>query len=549
MRAIARARHRTTPPVPPSLAEWPAILNSAEWGSRLANCNGTEYRFFQGPLEVLGEDGNIQFVGVVFCNNQFLHQMNVYMPSVRTLCINGTFQVRPAYPPDVAQLLTVQIVFNNVAIPIIHVLLINNTTTAYCRVMQFIRNDLALNLSYENLQIITDYEHGLRNAITRVIPEATNTGCWFHYIRCITRYLRNNGLINICNTNENARCIVRMLMALPHLPGNPIEYHQNRFSIQLGFRFIQDLVRDYELEVQLGGLLRYFERFWMDVVGPLNFTVYRLRYRANNFIESYHATLVRLMGQHPPLYRFYEHLRGIEERSRADFIRAINGQPVRRVDYRGNTRPRNDIIINTAWERCENGVYNLENFIRNVSHTPEQLLRNEIGEPNFIERPVVLPVAQIQPLAPPPPLSARPQPQQVEPQPLAPAPRQILPHPRPVAIRQPIRPPPPVIQPRQAVQPIPLEQRGYAPQPGLDHRQEVDVRVAWDEFLQDIEDDDTEEPENCIICFDRLASVTLMPCRHEFCNVCVTRLVADQNRRCPLCRGVIQVYLNYDHPM
>jgi len=49
--------------------------------------------------------------------------------------------------------------------------------------MQFIRNDLSLNFSYENLQIITDYEQGLRNAITRVIPEATNTGCWFHYIR------------------------------------------------------------------------------------------------------------------------------------------------------------------------------------------------------------------------------------------------------------------------------------------------------------------------------------------------------------------------------
>lgn len=99
-------------------------------------------------------------------------------------------------------------------------------------------------------------------------------------------------------------------------------------------------------------------------------------------------------------------------------------------------------------------------------------------------------------MAPPPPLPARPQPQQVEPQPLAPAaPRQILPHPRPVAIRQPILPPPPVIQPRQAVQLIQLEQRGYAPQPSLDHRQilhprqEVDVRMAWDEFLQEIEDD------------------------------------------------------------
>ena len=64
----------------------------------------------------------------------------------------------------------------------------------------------------------------------------------------------------------------------------------------------------------------------------------------------------------------------------------MNGQPVRRVEYRGNTQPRNYIIINSAWKRCENGIYNLEDFIRNVSHTTEQLLRNEIGEPNFIER-------------------------------------------------------------------------------------------------------------------------------------------------------------------
>jgi len=79
------------------------------------------------------------------------------------------------------------------AIPIVHALLINNTTAAYCRLMQYIRNDLALNLSYENVQIITDFEQGLRNAINRVIPEATNTGCWFHYIRVSSK---NNNIFS-----------------------------------------------------------------------------------------------------------------------------------------------------------------------------------------------------------------------------------------------------------------------------------------------------------------------------------------------------------------
>jgi len=43
----------------------------------------------------------------------------------------------------------------------------------------------------------------------------------------------------------------------------------------------------------------------MDTVTPPRFTVYRLQYRTNNFIESYHVSLLRLMGQCPQLYRFY----------------------------------------------------------------------------------------------------------------------------------------------------------------------------------------------------------------------------------------------------
>jgi len=54
--------------------------------------------------------------------------------------------------------------------------------------------------------------------------------------------------------------------------------------------------------------MRYYERFWIDTVNPARFTVCRLQYRTNNYIESYHASLLRLMGQHPPLYRFYGNL-------------------------------------------------------------------------------------------------------------------------------------------------------------------------------------------------------------------------------------------------
>lgn len=45
--------------------------------------------------------------------------------------------------------------------------------------------------------------------------------------------------------------------------------------------------------------------------------------------------------------------------------------------------PRNNAIISNAWANVENETYNLQDFLRTVSYTSEQILRNEIGEPDF----------------------------------------------------------------------------------------------------------------------------------------------------------------------
>ncbi|KAF0722910.1 RING-type domain-containing protein [Aphis craccivora] len=324
IRAIARARRRISPPVPDSLSNWLNILSSIEWSQKLMYVNGALDQFCQVPLEVLRDYGTVRFVDIAFTNVAFLQRMNVYLRAVGTVCMDGTFQVRPRQPPDIEQLLTIQI-----AIPIVHALLIDRQTESYHRVLQYFRNDLQLNLNYGQLKIITDFEQGLRNAIARVLPQANNTGCWFHFVQCIIRYVRTYNLVQILRANENARRILRMLMALPHLLANEIRFHRGLFSIQSGFDVVQELYIFENLGEELHDLIQYFQRYWIDTVGPLRFTVYRLQYRTNNFIESYHASLLRLIGQHPSLYQFYEHLRTIEERSRNDLTSAVNGQQVK----------------------------------------------------------------------------------------------------------------------------------------------------------------------------------------------------------------------------
>ncbi|CAI6361153.1 unnamed protein product [Macrosiphum euphorbiae] len=437
VRLIARARRRVGPPIPETLMAWMEVLRSEEWGPRLNNIdfNGSLVPFFQGPLEILNSDNTVQFVGIVFANVSFLSEISAHFRSVNTICMDGTFQIRPRQPADIDQIFTIQIIVNNVAVPIVHALLLNRRTETYCRLLQFLRDDLQLNIQYNNLQVITDFEQGLRNAITRVLPEANNSGCFFHFIQAIIRFVRSHQLQQICTTNENARRILRMLMALAHLPGNEIMFHGNLYSIQLGFRFIQDLVADYGLEIELRTLMNYFERFWMDTVTPQRFTVCRLQHRTNNFIESYHASLLRLMGQRPQLYRFYDHLRTVETRARNDFNRAINGQRVRQSAYR--IYPHNDMAIRNAWVNVENGRYTLEEFLRNVSYTPEQIIRNELGEPNFEPRPIVQ-AANIQ-LQPRPPQLHRP------------------------LVLGPLRQPPPLIANQPIVLPLPVQQHHFGP--------------------------------------------------------------------------------------
>lgn len=103
-----------SPPIPESLQEWADIINRPEWRERLIWCNGTNNRFFQGRLDIL--DGGVpRFAGLVFANSVFLRSNNFHFSTVRTICIDGTYyQVRPNHPADIAQLITVQVVLNNV---------------------------------------------------------------------------------------------------------------------------------------------------------------------------------------------------------------------------------------------------------------------------------------------------------------------------------------------------------------------------------------------------------------------------------------------------
>ncbi|CAK9042248.1 unnamed protein product [Durusdinium trenchii] len=52
-----------------------------------------------------------------------------------------------------------------------------------------------------------------------------------------------------------------------------------------------------------------------------------------------------------------------------------------------------------------------------------------------------------------------------------------------------------------------------------------------------------EEPStaDCMVCYERLRSVIILPCRH--CSVCSTCLRSLRDERCPMCRSSFSAYL------
>lgn len=105
--AIAWARYRNRPPVPETLAHWIATINSQEWSPGLRYINRSMEPFYQGPLEILRDDGTAHFIGIVFTDADFTRNMSPHLNSVKAICIDGTFQTTPREPTDINQLFTI----------------------------------------------------------------------------------------------------------------------------------------------------------------------------------------------------------------------------------------------------------------------------------------------------------------------------------------------------------------------------------------------------------------------------------------------------------
>ncbi|CAD7972425.1 unnamed protein product [Amoebophrya sp. A25] len=89
------------------------------------------------------------------------------------------------------------------------------------------------------------------------------------------------------------------------------------------------------------------------------------------------------------------------------------------------------------------------------------------------------------------------------------------------------------------VQPLHLDQ-------AADHDRQNEPTMVEEQTIFGFEDaEDTEDPSECMICYERQRNTMLLPCRH--CSTCSVCLRSLREEKCPLCRTVFEKHVRFPY--
>ncbi|XP_044574898.1 uncharacterized protein LOC123258757 isoform X2 [Cotesia glomerata] len=215
-------------------------------------------------------------------------------PFVEVISTDATFNSFPDLHVRKGQLMTVMVQLRTdndcqKAIPCTWVLMNNKSTDCYLQVFQFLADNFK---NFRPKYSMTDYEIALRNSLKEVFPGIQTKTCYFHYSQALIKNAQEKKLIDKDNNKEERPelfIFLNRLKLLALLPAEFIESVYEKIEKECLNDF-GDYFRDY---------LNYYEKQWLKQEGAAQISVYKLRNRTNNFLESYHKQLNTFLSKRP----------------------------------------------------------------------------------------------------------------------------------------------------------------------------------------------------------------------------------------------------------
>lgn len=294
------------------------------------------------------ERGNIFFRGIwsgttgqniVFLSETVLNEVN-NLKRV-TLLLDGTFKVLP-YHLKFCQLYIINVIIKSRSFPLAYILMERRDCSSYEVIFSGIKQ-LIPSVKVETC--MTDYEAATRKALRIVFPKVRLAGCYFHYVKAVTKQFRRFGL----KKDEKFEGVLQLVTALALLPN---EY------VMTGFEIISSRFKKSKR-------WNAFKEYWYRQWAPANISVYGLRHRTNNFAESLNKTINSLVQhKHPNIWILIQNLKSVEMDKSDELDKAVLGAM---IDTKKNQR-MNDLNkqIEKAVNRFDEGQ-DVEAFLQNIA--------------------------------------------------------------------------------------------------------------------------------------------------------------------------------------
>ncbi|XP_039293560.1 uncharacterized protein LOC120353561 [Nilaparvata lugens] len=182
---------------------------------------GTEF-FINEAIK--GADGEVVADG--FVSKRILDHLRRHPAEASHLLMDATFKIVPRRPERIQQFFSIHVLHMDIAVPVAFFFMLRKTEATYRSVLALLRERF---LQWHIATVTTDFEMALVNAVREVFPEARHQGCWFHFRQNIWKHAVAQGLLAIIRAEDDeTKRVVKMLMAIPHLPPHPGPPHDRR---------------------------------------------------------------------------------------------------------------------------------------------------------------------------------------------------------------------------------------------------------------------------------------------------------------------------------
>ena len=199
-------------------------------------------------------------------------------------------------------------------LPCAYICMTNRTYKSYLEVFEQLKLcGLKYGFELSPTLALTDFERAAGKGLRFSFPGITLKGCFFHFKQAIGRWIFSHGYKMTYAINMDFKNWFRKLSSLAVVP---IEKLQDAW----------DLIKleSKEINVNVEPIIKYFEKTWMTGdFQPADWNQYgEFDQRTNNVVEHYNADVNRTLKTKPNLLKFYDFLRGEENKMEINLIQS-----------------------------------------------------------------------------------------------------------------------------------------------------------------------------------------------------------------------------------